>query len=61
MKTNNFFPKLLNLLTIQSKVEFTKEEHHFYRKFHPENHRPSDSLKDDSTAEIARFKWATIP
>ena len=25
----------------------------FYKKFHPENCRPSDSLKDDSMAEIA--------
>ena len=33
----------------------------FYRRFQPENCGPSDSLKDDSMAEIARFKWATIP
>ena len=33
----------------------------FYRKFHPKNREPSDSLKDDSMAEIAQFKWATIP
>ena len=32
----------------------------FYRKFHRENYGPSDSLKADSTAEIAQFKWATI-
>ena len=31
----------------------------FYRKFHHENHGPFDSLKDDSTAEIGQFKWAT--
>ena len=33
----------------------------FYRKFQHENRGPSDSQKDDSTAEIGRFKWATIP
>ena len=33
----------------------------FYRKFYRENHRPFDSPKDDSTVEIARFKWARIP
>ena len=33
----------------------------FYRNFHRENCGPSDSLKDDSMAEIARFKWTTIP
>ena len=33
----------------------------FYRKFHRKNRGPSDSLKYDSTAEIALFKWATIP
>ena len=33
----------------------------FNRKFHRENHGPSDSLKDDSTTEIGRFKWTTIP
>ena len=33
----------------------------FYKKFHPENCGPSDSLKDDLMAEIAQFKWATIP
>ena len=33
----------------------------FYREFRRENRGPSDSLKDDSTAEIARFKWTTIP
>ena len=33
----------------------------FYRKFHCDNGGPFDSLKDDSTAEIVRFKWATIP
>ena len=33
----------------------------FYRKFHHENREVFDSLKDDSTAEIGQFKWATIP
>ena len=33
----------------------------FYRKFHCENRGPFDLLKDDSMAEIGRFKWATIP
>ena len=33
----------------------------FYKKFHLKNRGPCNSLKDDSTAEIARFKWATIP
>ena len=33
----------------------------FYRKFHPENRGPSDSLKDDSMAETVQFKSATIP
>ena len=33
----------------------------FYRKFNLKNRGPSDSLKDDSTAEIVQFKWATIP
>ena len=33
----------------------------FHRKFHRENRGPSNSLKDDSMAEIERFKWATIP
>ena len=33
----------------------------FYKKFYPENCGPFDSLKDDSTAKIARFNWATIP
>ena len=31
------------------------------RKLHRENRGPSDSLKDDSTAEIVRFMWAMIP
>ena len=33
----------------------------FYKKFHYKNRGPSDSLKDDLTAEIGRFKWAMIP
>ena len=33
----------------------------FYRKFYRENRGPADSLKDDSMAEIRRFKLATIP
>ena len=33
----------------------------FYRKLNRENRKPSDFLKDDSTAKIAQFKWATIP
>ena len=33
----------------------------FYKKFHCENYGPSISLKDNSMAEIGRFKWATIP
>ena len=53
--------QLLSLFTIQSKVKFTKEEHHFYRKFHRENRGLSDSLKDNSMAEIAQLKWAMIP
>ena len=59
--TNQFAPKLLNLFTIESKVQFAKEEHCFCRKFHRENCSSSSSLKDDSTVEIARIKSATIP
>ena len=33
----------------------------FNRKFHRKNRGPSDSLKDDSTAEIGGFKWAIVP
>ena len=33
----------------------------FYKKFHPKSCEPSNSLKDDLMAEIAQFKWATIP
>ena len=33
----------------------------FYKKFYSENRGPSDSLKDDLTAKIMRFKWAMIP
>ena len=33
----------------------------FYKTFHRENRGRSDSLKDDSMAEIARFEWAKIP
>ena len=33
----------------------------FYKKFHRKNCGPSDFVKDDSMAEIAWFKWATIP
>ena len=57
----NLLQILINLFRIQSKVEFTKEEHHFYKKFHRKNRGPFDSQKDDSMAEITRFKWATIP
>ena len=32
----------------------------FYRKCHRKNRGPFDSLKDESKAEIARFKWAMI-
>ena len=30
-------------------------------KFYRKNHGASDSLKDDSRAEIAEFEWGTIP
>ena len=33
----------------------------FNKKFHPKNYGLSNSLEDDSTAEIERFKWAMIP
>ena len=40
---------------LNQKLGLHKKNIGFYRKFHRENRRPSDSLKDNSTAEIARF------
>ena len=43
------------------KLGLQRKNMNFYKKFHHENRGPSDSLKDDSTAEIEWFNWATIP
>ena len=50
-RTQDFAQKLLNLFTIQSRVEVYKEEHYFYRK----NHGPSDSVKTDEWLRLRDF------
>ena len=43
------------------KLGLQRKNINFYRKFYRKNRGPSDSLKDDLTTEIVRFKQALIP
>ena len=43
------------------KLGLQKNNISFYKKFYREKCGLSNLLKDDSTAKIVQFKWATIP
>ena len=59
-EVNIFLQNCLISSRFNQKLGLQRNNMGFYRKFHRENHGPSDSLKDDLMVEIGQFKGATI-